>query len=151
MSVRKRTKKIFEDIKLDTKIVLAGLWIVLMLLYLYCDIFSFFKTDSINRILSGFMGPFRVNQITLLSFSLLMIIPAIMVFLCLIIKSNVNRCINIIAGIVYTLVGIGNMIGETWIYYVVFVLIELMITVSIIIISIKWPLEPSQSFASLRS
>lgn len=141
MAATKRTKKIFEDIKLDTKIVIAGLWIVLMLLYLYCDIFSFFKTDTINRILSGFIGPFKANQMTLLAFSLLMIIPAIMVFLSLIIRSSVNRWINIIAGIVYTLVGIGNMIGETWIYYIVFVIIELMLTISIIIISIKWPLR----------
>lgn len=139
MAENPRTKKSFVDVRLDTKIVLAGLWIVLMLLYLYCDIFSFFKSDSINRILSGFMGPFKVNQITLLTASLSMIIPAVMVFLCLIIKSSVNRWINITAGIVYTLVGIGNAIGETWIYYLVFVVIELTVTSSIVAISLKWP------------
>jgi hypothetical protein len=139
MAMNQKTKKSFEDIKVDTKIVLAGLWIVLELLYLYCDVLTFFKTDTIKRILSGFMGPFVVNQTALLTASLLMIMPALMVFLCLIIKSAVNRWINIVAGIAYTLVGIGNMIGETWIYYIVFVTIELMVTASIIIISIKWP------------
>ena len=141
MVMNQKTKKLFVDIKLDTKIVLAGLWVVLMLLYIYCDIFALFEPGKFNRIVSGFIGPFKVSQITLLTTSLLMIIPAIMIFLCLIIRSNVNRWINIIAGIVYTLVGIGNMIGETWVYYVVFVIIELMITVSIIITSIKWPLR----------
>ncbi len=139
MADKPRTKKSFVDVRLDTKIVLAGLWIVLMLLYLYCDIFSFFKSDSISRIASGFMGPFKVNQITLLTASLSMIIPAVMVFLCLIITSSVNRWINISAGITYTLVGIGNAIGETWIYYLVFVTIELAVTLSIVAISWKWP------------
>ena len=139
MADKPRTKKSFVDVRLDTKIVLAGLWIVLMLLYLYCDIFSFFKSDSISRIASGFMGPFKVNQITLLTASLSMIIPAVMVFLCLIITSSVNRWINITAGITYTLVGIGNAIGETWIYYLVFVTIELAVTLSIVAISWKWP------------
>lgn len=141
MVVNQRTKTLFVDIKLDTKIVLAGLWVGLMLLYIYCDIFALFEPGKFNRIASGFIGPFKVSQITLLTTSLLMIIPAIMVLLCLVTMSNVNRWINIIAGIVYTLVGIGNIIGETWIYYVVFVTIELTITVSIIIISIKWPVR----------
>jgi hypothetical protein len=134
-----KEKHELEDIKVNTRIKLIGLWITLMLLYLYCDIFTFFRPGHINEILAGFMGPFTIGQMTLVFSSLLMAIPALMIIACLFIKLNIIKWINIIVGILYTFVGIGNLIGEVWAYYIIYGIIEMLITIFIVITAIKWP------------
>jgi hypothetical protein len=139
MANKDKQKMEHEDVKLNTRMVLIGLWTALMLLYIYCDIFTFFRPNHINEIIAGFMGPFLVNQISLMVASLLMAMPALMIIANLFIKMVTIKWINIIGGILYTLVNIGNMVGEKWAYYIIYGVIELLITLMIIIKSIKWP------------
>ncbi|MDR1903105.1 MAG: DUF6326 family protein [Treponema sp.] len=94
---------------------------------IYCDIFSFFRPGHIEEIVAGFMGPFPVNQISLMIAGLLMAIPALMIMANLFIKMVAIRWVNIIASIVYTLVNIGNIVGEKWGYYIMYGIIEIII------------------------
>ena len=113
----KTTEK--EDVKINVKMKLSALWVALMLIYIYADILSNFKPGAIEKMMDGFMGPFPVTQGALLSASILMMIPAVMVFLSLALKPKVDRWVNIILGVLYTFVNIGNLIGETsWIFYI---------------------------------
>jgi hypothetical protein len=139
MDNENKQKTEYEDIKFSTRTILIGLWIALMLLYIYCDIFSFFRPNHINEIVAGFMGPFQINQISLMVAGLLMAIPALMIITNLFIKLAAIKWINFIAGIVYTLINIGNLIGEKWTYYLIYGVVEIMITLLIIIKSIRWP------------
>ena len=139
MANENKQKTEYVDIKFSTRTILIGLWITLMLLYIYCDIYSFFRPNHINEINDGFMGPFQINQISLVIAAMMMAIPALMIVANLFIKLVIIKWINIIAGIVYTFVNIGNIIGETWAYYLIYGVIEIIITVLIIIKSIKWP------------
>jgi hypothetical protein len=139
MANENKQKTEYVDIKFSTRTVLMGLWITLMLLYIYCDIYSFFRPNHINEINDGFMGPFQINQISLVIAAMMMAIPALMIVANLFIKLVIIKWINIIAGIVYTFVNIGNIIGEIWAYYLIYGVIEIIITVLIIIKSIKWP------------
>jgi hypothetical protein len=139
MANESKQKTEYADAKFNTRTVLTGLWITLVLLYLYCDIFTIFRPNHINEIIEGKMGPFQINQISLLVIGILMALPALMVAANLLIKPSVVKWINFIAGIIYTLVNIGNLIGEKWGYYIFYGLIELLITIVIIITSIKWP------------
>jgi hypothetical protein len=138
MANANKQKVEYVDVKFTTRTILIGLWITLMLLYIYCDIFSFFRPNHINEILEGKLGPFQINQISLIVSGILMAIPALMIMANLFIKLVAIKWINIIAGIVYTFVNIGNLIGETWGYYIMYGLIEILITVLIIIKSLKW-------------
>ena len=139
MTNKNKEKIEYEDTKLSTRTILIGLWITLMLLYIYCDIFSFFRPNHINEIIEGFMGSFQVNQISLMVSGILIAIPSLMIIANIFIKLIAIKWINIIAGILYTLVNIGNIIGEKWAYYIIYGVIEIIITVLIIIKSIKWP------------
>ena len=139
MALDQNDGEVLVNSRQDIKALLSGLWVVLMILYLYCDFLSLYKSDAISMMMEGHMGPIQANQITLLFASLLMIAPAFMVFLSLCLKAKVNRWLNIVAGSTYTLVGIGNVIGESWIYYIIFVTLEMAVTVSIVALSIKWP------------
>ena len=131
----------YKDVKINTRTILIGLWIALMLLYIYCDILSFFRPNLLHEINDGFMGPFPVSQISLMVAGLMMALPALMIIANLFIKLVAIKWINFIAGIVYTLVNIGNMVGEKWAYYIMYGIIELILTVLIIIKSLKWKTE----------
>ena len=90
-----------EDVKINVKLKLSALWITIMLLYVYADILSLFRPGQLEEMMDGRMGPFPVTQSSLLAASILMIIPAAMVFLSLTLKPKVNRWANIIFGVLY--------------------------------------------------
>lgn len=128
-----------EDIKISVKMKLSALWVSMMLLYIYADILSLFRPGELGHIMQGFMGPLQANEASLLFASVLMIIPAIMVVLSLILKPAVNRWTNVSVGVLYTLINIGNLVGESWIYYFLFGLFEIATTLLIVRYAWKWP------------
>jgi cbb3-type cytochrome oxidase subunit 3 len=134
-----------EDVKTSVRMKLSALWVALMLLYIYADIFSLYRPGHLEKMMEGAMGPFPVTQGTLLVFSILMMIPAVMVFLCLTLKPQVGRWANIIFGVLYTLVNISNLIGETWIYYLSTGAVEVALTLLIVWYAWKWQpaIEPA--------
>src|SRR5687767_12124279 len=135
-TINKTTK--MEDMKINVKMKLSALWIAMMLLYIYADILSLFRPGQIEEMIEGLMGPFPVTQGSLLTASILMIIPAVMVFLSLTLRPKVNRRANVTLGILYTLVNISNLIGETWAYYIFFGIIEIVLTLLIVWYAWKW-------------
>jgi len=135
-SINKTTE--LEDAKINVKTKLSALWVTIMLLYIYADILSLFKPGQVEKMLEGFMGPFPATQGALLTASILMIIPAVMVFLSLTLKSKINRWVNIVTGVLYMLVSISNLIGETWVYYLLFGAVEIACTLLIVWHASKW-------------
>ena len=131
--------KNLENGKIQTKIKLSVLWITLMMLYTYADILSLFSPGAVEEIIAGNMGPFPVTQAALLSATVLMIIPSLMILLSIVLKPKANRIVNLVAGVLYTLVSIGNIIGETWIYYLLFGAVEIAIGAATVYTAWKWP------------
>ncbi len=79
----------------DTQIMLAAIWIVVMLIYLWGDVL---------RIMSGDVTPGEiegkpVSQGMWLGMAALMLIPILMVFLSLVLDQPVNRWANIIVAV----------------------------------------------------
>ena len=124
--------------KINKRIKLAGLWTTLLLLYIYCDIYSFHRIGYVEEMMAGKIGPFDVTQATLAIFGLLMIIPALMVAAGLLLKAGLAKWLNIIVGVLYTFVNLGNLVGETWVYYWIFGVIEIIVTAGIIIMAASW-------------
>ncbi len=135
-TINRTTEK--EDVKISVQMKLSALWVALMLLYIYADIFSLFRPGQLEEMISGRMGPFPVTQGSLLAASILMIIPAVMVFLSLILKPKVDRWANIILGVLYTFVNISNQIGEPWMYYIAYGVVELALSLLIVWHAWKW-------------
>ena len=124
----------------DTRMKIVVLWISLLLLYIYADIFSFYRPGYIREVAAGFMGPLAVNQTTLAASGTLMAIPVLIMVSCLFVATKTARWINIVAGGLYTIVGIGNLVGETWVYYWIYGVIEVLIAAGITGIAFKWPI-----------
>jgi len=139
MTNKNRQHTEYADAPFNTRTVLTGLWITLILLYIYCDFFTLIRTGEIEGVIEGNMGPFTITQLFLALASLTTVIPSLIILACLLLKQPYIRWVNIIGGIVFTMVNIGNLVGETWVYYWIYGVIELLITIVIIIKSIKWP------------
>jgi hypothetical protein len=120
-----------DQARIGVRPKLSALWATMMFLYVYADVLSLYRPGQLDEMRDGTMGPFEVSQAVLLAASAVVIIPAFMIFLSLILPSKVNRWTNITAGVVFTLVNISNVLGETWVYYWVFGILEILTTLLI--------------------
>ena len=135
---KKENRKQLVDTKIDVKVKIAALWVVLMILYIYNDFFSLFTPNAITEIIDGNMGPFPVTQGGLFSAALLMAIPSVMIYLSLTLKAKVNRWTNIVLSVGFIGVMVASIIGE-WAFYQFMGVIEIIVNIVIIWLAIKWP------------
>jgi CBS domain containing-hemolysin-like protein len=126
-----------EDLKINVKFKLSALWVALMFLYLYNDVFGSFRQDQVEKVLSGEIG---LNQVSLFGAAILMAIPIFMIFLSLSLPAKVNRRVNIIVGIAYAVVLVLVMlVPETWAYYLFYEILEAVFIALIVWHAWKWP------------
>ncbi len=138
MNTNKKTTRILQDVKINVKMKLSGLWVAVMLLYIYGDIFGFYKPGHIEEVIAEEVP--LGSQISLVGAAVLMAIPAIMVFLSLTLKPKANRWTNIILGIIYTGVMIFTIfLPGAWAYYILLGIVEIVLTVLIVWYAWKWP------------
>jgi len=138
MSTNKKAT-ILEDVKINVKIKLSALWVAVMVSYVYNDIFDLYKPGEMEHIIAGYMGPYPTTQVSLLTAMILMTIPTLMVFLPLALPAKANRWTNIIVGILYILVAIGNVIGESWVFYISGNIVQVVLLLLIVGYAWKWP------------
>ncbi len=88
---------------LDTRIILSGLWVAVMLTYhmgdMYRIIFGDFK--KMGGDFAGKMGGMQVTQGMMLGIAIFMVIPIVMIVLSLTLPYPVNRWANIILAIIF--------------------------------------------------
>ncbi|MDO9256243.1 MAG: DUF6326 family protein [Bacteroidales bacterium] len=132
-----------EDVKINVKLKISALWIAVLFLYVYVDIFSLFKPGIIEGIMVGKIFIFQVSQTFLFFTTLYILIPSIMVFLSLVLKPKVNRWTNIIISIFYIVSILGSCIGETWAFYIFGSIVESLLLLLIIWYAWKWPKQES--------
>lgn len=128
-----------EDMKINVKIRLSALWATLLFLYIYVDIFGFFKPGVIEDILNGRVWEFDISQGWALGAMILMMIPSLMVFLSLALPAVANRWANIFVSGLYIVVGVGTMVGETWVYYFVGHVTGIVLLLLIAWYAWRWP------------
>ena len=80
---------------LDTRIILAGLWVAVMLTYLWGDVLSVFS----GEFEPGKIGGMQLTQGMWVGIAALMLVPIVMVVLTLTLNHRAIRWANIIAAI----------------------------------------------------
>jgi hypothetical protein len=137
-SIRK-TSTVLDDVKIHVKMKISGLWVSLMFCYIYGDYFGLYKPKKLQGMLEGKMGPLGpTTQGVLLGTAVLMAIPSVMVFVSLVLKPNVNRWVNIVLGVIYTVIMLITMPGA-WAFYVFLGVVEVALTVLIVWYAWNWP------------
>ena len=139
MNSEKKTATILEDVKVNIKIKLSALWVSIMFIYLYVDVFGFYKPGVIEDAIAGKVWTFQITQVWLLGVIILMTIPSLMVFLSLVLPVKANRWTNIIVGILYIVVTLGMTIGESYAFYIFGSIVEAVLLLLIVVYAWKWP------------
>ena len=141
MNDERKMVKVLDDGKVNIKIKLSILWIVLMFFYLYNDVFSFFRQDTIEEALTGQIAGIQITPMFLLGGAILMAIPIFMVFLSIELPVKVNRPLNIIMGVFHIIILAGTILvpGDLWPNYALYMIFEAVFIILIIWYAWKWP------------
>ena len=132
-----------QDTKIDVKVRLAALWASVMFCYIYADYFGLYRPGNLQSMLNGNIGPLgRVTQGILLGTSVMMAIPSVMIALSVLLKARLNRILNIVFGVLYTIIILLTM--WDWAFYVFFGVIEIALTGLIVWYAIGWPKAAAQ-------
>jgi hypothetical protein len=138
MATRPMPKLVDHEIPLRLK--LAAFWTSVMFCYVYADYFGLYVPGALQKMLDGIMEPLgHTTQKVLLGTSLMMIIPSLMICFCVLLKPTVARWLNIVVGVVYTLIIALTM--WSWMFYVLFGVIEIALTISIVWLAWRWPVS----------
>lgn len=141
--VNERHAMAFEDIKVHVRFKLFALWTSVMFFYIYGDYFELYQPGKLQDMLSGRLPFGAISQGALLGMAAVMIIPSLMPFLSLVLPAAVNRWVNIVFGVIYSVIMIVVIRGG-WHYYVLYGLIEITLTVLIVWYAWTWPRQPAR-------
>ena len=136
---------VLHDTKVDVKVALCGLWISTLFVFGYVDIFGFFRADVINGVLAGKVSGtgFEISQAFLVLTTIYIVIPSLMVIVSLLARARINRITNIIVSLIFLVSVAVTIVGETWIYYILGTVIEMMLLLAIARVAWTWPGHPS--------
>ena len=133
-------KRILEDYKINVKLKLSAFWTSVMFCYIYGDYFGLYVPKKVEGLISG--TNMLDSPTKLFLASVLLAIPALMIFLSILLKPAINRWLNIIFGILYTsmmiLIAITS-ISPWYTFYVFLAILESLITFLIVWYAWKWP------------
>ena len=135
-----------ENPKINIKLKLSALWTSLIALYIYGDYFELYVPGKVERLIDG--KAILDSPTSLLMASISIAIPSLMIVLSILLKPRINRLLNIVFGTLLTLivilVGAADHSPHEWYrFYVLYALIEAVITTAIIWTAWKWPKESS--------
>lgn len=130
----------FEDVKINVRLKLSALWTSVTLCYLYGDYFELYIPQKTQGLVTGVN--LLNSPVKLLAAAILLAIPALMVFLSILLPPGINRRLNMGLGIFYTAIMV--LIALTSItpwrsFYVFLAITESCITSIIVYHAWKWP------------
>jgi Family of unknown function (DUF6326) len=127
------------DVPASVRTKLSALWVSTMFCYVYGDYFELYVPGKLTSMLAGRMEPLGpTTPAVLLGTSVLMAIPAVMVILTLVLRPAASRWLNMVAGVIYSLIML-LVIRGGWSFYVLMGIIEIVLTSAIVAVAWKWP------------
>ena len=135
--------RILEDEKISVRLKIAALWIAMLLLFAYGDIFGFFNPGRIEEVMGGEISGIEITQVFLFGVSVYIAIASVMVFLSLVLRPSVNRWTNIALPILYIVSIVASAIGETSAYFLFLSVAESALLLLIIWYAWTWPRQES--------
>jgi Family of unknown function (DUF6326) len=135
--------RILEDERISVRLKIAALWIAMLLLFAYGDIFGFFTPGQIEEVMGGEISGIEITQAFLFGVSVYIAIASVMVFLSLVLRPSVNRWTNIALPILYIVSIVVSAIGETSAYFLFLSVAESALLLLIIWYAWTWPRQES--------
>jgi hypothetical protein len=87
-----------EDLKVNVRIKISALWAALMFCYIYADYFELYVPGKLADMMAENIGPLgHVTQAKLIGTAILLAIPALMLFLSIVLCAKMpNRSVGLI-------------------------------------------------------
>ncbi len=135
------TAQRYCDERVNVKVVLAASWVAMLFVFAYVDVLAFLRADVLRSALDGKVKALglSVNQVFLAASLIYVLIPILMVVLSLLLAASVNRVVNVAVSLVYVVTVAVSCIGETWAYYLVGSVVEIVLLLFIARTALKWP------------
>lgn len=115
----------------DPRLKISALWVAMLFVVAYVDIFAFYRPDRHAEIERGRVGGFDIGQGFLVFTTMYIVVPSLMVYLSLVMAPRMNRNVNIAVAAFYALTIVGAAIGE-WAYYLFGSAIELLLLFAVV-------------------
>jgi hypothetical protein len=127
------------DVRVGVRLKISSLWIAMLFLFAYGDIFGFFKPGQIQDVISGEVSGIKITQAFLLGASIYIAVASVMVFLSLVLRAAVSRWTNIVLPVLFIVSIAVSVIGETWVYFIFLSIAEIALLLLIIWYAWTWP------------
>ena len=82
----KRSYAIVEDLRIGVRLKISALWIAILFLFAYGDIFGFFQEGQIEEVIAGEVSGIEITESFLFAVSVYIAIASVMVFLSLVLR-----------------------------------------------------------------
>src|SRR5919202_463225 len=103
----------FEQGRVNVRLQISALWIAMLFLFAYGDIFGFFKPGELDEIANGEVSGIEITQTFLLAVSMYIAIASAMVFLTLVLPRAGARSTNMVLAVLYIVSILASAIGES--------------------------------------
>ncbi len=131
---------IFAEERIGVRLKISGLWIAMLFLFAYGDIFGFFKPGQIEEVMSGTVSGNEITQAFLFAVSVYVAIASGMIFLSLVLPPAVCRWTNIVLAILYIASIVAAAIGEDA-YYLLLSAVEIALLLLVVRYAWTWVRE----------
>jgi hypothetical protein len=128
-----------EGQRIGVRLKISALWIAMLFLFAYGDIFGFFKPGQIEEVMSGEISGIEITEVFLLAISVYIAIASLMIFLTLVLRPAVCRWVNVVLAALYAVSIVAAAIGETDAYYVFLSIAEVALLLLIVWYAWTWP------------
>ena len=129
--------------KVDTKVLLSTLWIVVMINMAYADILGLFIPGALEEVAKTSVSTGTTIPQLMLGGAIMTEIPIAMILLSRVLKFKVNRWVNIIASVITIAYVVGG--GSTYPHYIFIATIEVVCMLLIVWHAWKWRNLEAQS------
>lgn len=127
------------DERIGIRLKISALWVAMLFLFAYGDIFGFFKPGQIEEVMSGEISGIEITQAFLLTVSVYIAIASVMIFLSLVLRPGVCRWVNVVLAALYAVSIVASAIGETDAYYLFLSVAEIALLLLIVWYAWTWP------------
>jgi hypothetical protein len=122
--------------KMDTKVLLSTLWIVVMINMAYADILGLFIPGALEEVAKTSVSTGTTIPQLMLGGAIMLEIPIAMILLSRVLKFKVNRWVNIIASVITIAYVVGG--ESTTPHYIFIATIEVVCMLLIVWFAWKW-------------
>ena len=121
----------------DTRLKIAALWIAMLFIFAYVDLFSLYRPDVRADLEAGRLFAFDVGQTFLFVTTLYIVVPSLMIYLTLVMPRGINRLLNVALAAVYAVTIVGSAVGE-WAYFILGSAAELVLLGAVVYHAWTW-------------